>query len=62
MQVQKNIICENDYIWNPAGYSSRNVKSCDEIIDEKKKIVLKIFNEKKQPVKQKNYIFYLSSY
>ena len=47
MQVQKNIICENDYIWNPAGYSSRNVKSCDEIIDEKKKIVLKIFKKKK---------------
>ena len=59
---------KKDYIWNSVTCSCKNGKSlgsiadyfiitCDEIIDTTK-VAPKTFNEKRQPVKEKNSIFY----
>ena len=47
---EKNNICDKDYIWNPATYTSivddHSVITCDEIIRETKTVPTN-FNEKK---------------
>ena len=56
-ECKKHHICEKEYIWNPATYSSKNGKylatiiddsviTCDEIIDAETKAIPKNFNEK----------------
>ena len=69
MSLKNIIYVKKDYIWNPSTCSCENGKclasimddsviTCDEIIEETKTVPTN-FNEKKQPVKHRIFIFYL---
>ena len=62
-------LCKKDYIWNSAPCSCENDKYLAGIIDDSVKVFDEIieeiiwvptnFNEKRYPIKQKKYLFYL---
>ena len=65
-ECKKHHICEKEYIWNHATYSSKNGKylatiiddsviTCDEIIEAETKAIPKNFNEKNITCKTQNF-------
>ena len=73
MNLRKRHVCKEDYVLNPAACNCENGKylasimddsaiMCDEIIESYNEETKTVFNEKKQPVKLKIYIFYLNFY